>query len=42
MIRDLLRDVTPLQFVGYLLAAIGLVGCVWLAASAYIIVGTPA
>lgn len=34
-------EITPIQFVGYILSAIALVGIVWLVASLYILVGTP-
>jgi hypothetical protein len=37
MIRDLLDGVTLLEGVGYLLAAVALVGIVWLVASFYIL-----
>jgi hypothetical protein len=37
MIRDLLRDVTPLQLFGYVLAAIATVGIVWMVAVTYLV-----
>jgi hypothetical protein len=37
MIRDLLDGISPIQMVGYLLAAIAIVGIVWIVAVTYLV-----